>query len=306
MTLDLDVLSDIPDTPEPPKKGRKIRLAAPKQEKTSSRKKNENARGAATQKTEKKQPAQKTVQPRKETKPNRYQVKETGRQDEHDKLKPRANPVPVVKVLKSTPMEPPKTETAAEPEISKHFLEQQAQQKPAEAVAVIETSADGTEQPALAVQEAVKPSPAVKTIVRRSVFPVNEKLGRKGRSLALFKEIPTDSATAKAVERGQSLYDIFLFEDRSAELTDEMRLELIAIAEEMKKAPKRRLLLLSYSGSTAPERGRERQLSLRRALTVRSMLTRLGIRSLRIELRSQGQKGAGDNLPNRVDILFDD
>ena len=307
ITLDLDVLSDIPDAPEPKKKERKVRSAAPKQDKSAANKKNESARNAAAQKAEKKpQPSKK--QPVKTTPPGRYQVKETNRPDEHDKLKPRANPVPVVKVLKSSATEPAPAQTASEPEMSKRFLEQQAQQENAaatEAVAVIETGSASVET-AVPAPIATEQPVVVKTIVRRSVFPVDEKLGRKGRSLLLSREIPQDSATAKAIERGQLLFDIFLFEDRSSDLTDEMKLELIAIADEMRKKPKRRLLLLSYSGSTAPERGRERPLSLRRALTVRSALTRLGVKSLRIELRSHGLKGAGEKLPNRVDILFDD
>lgn len=296
--MDLDVLSDIPETPKPPKKERKVRLADSESD-GGTRQKTKPARKPAEEKTQRNQPPKKAPAVK-------YQVKETEKPDEHDKLKPRANPVPVVKVLKSTTSEQPKTETAAEPEVSKRFLEQQTQQgteTAVEAVSVVETAA----APSVTEQApSVPETPVVKTIVRRSVFPVDEKLGRKGRSLVLSKEVPADSATARAVERGQTLYDIFLFEDRSADLTDEMRLELSAVAEEMQKMPKRRILLLSYSGSTAPERGRERQLSLRRALTVRSALTRLGIRSLRIELRSQGLKGSGEKLPNRVDILFDD
>lgn len=223
-----------------------------------------------------------------ETPAAKYQVKESARQDEHDKLKPRANPVPVVKIIKSTPTETAKTETAANETPERPQTESAAV---AGTGVITPFAADG----ALAAD-----------ILRRSVYPVEGKLGRKGRSIMLSREISAESATAKAIGRGLLLYDIFLFEDRSSDLTDEMTMELVAVAEEMRKEPKRRLLLLSYSGTTSPERGRERQLSLRRALAVRTALTQLGVRSLRIELRSQGQKGAGEKMPNRVDILFDD
>lgn len=139
-----------------------------------------------------------------------------------------------------------------------------------------------------------------------SVFPVSEKLTPEERSAALAREIPQDSATIKALSDKKTLSHIFLFKKKSAELTEEMQDVLNTLAASLKKDKGRRLILYSYGAADPAEPGKERQYALRRALMIRSYLTTQGIRSLRIELRSQGARGAGDKIPDRTDIIIQD
>lgn len=254
----------------------------------------------------------------------KYEVKENGKGDAHDKLKPRANPVPVVKVLpvapvKTIPAEEPEEKSVAEtqtppvePMLSKHFLAQQeseeraSRERAAKVLEVLKQSRReaAAEQPS--EQTAVKKTLSkTDEAVKWSVFPVTKKMTPKERSAFLVKEVPDDSATAKAVLKNKDLRTILVFRDTSIDLTDEMRTELKTLAAETGKTKNSRILLLSYSRPSAQRIGGERQTSLRRALAVRSALARAGISSLRIEIRSQAAKGAGEKLPDRVDILVD-
>ena len=83
-----------------------------------------------------------------------------------------------------------------------------------------------------------------------------------------------------------------------------MQTVLNDIAVQMKKNKKKRLIVYSYGSSDPVEPGKERQYALRRALQIRSYLIEQGLHSLRIELRSQGQKGAGNKIPDRADLVF--
>ena len=139
-----------------------------------------------------------------------------------------------------------------------------------------------------------------------SVFPVPDTLTQAERSEKLMKEIPSDSATVKALSDKKALYDIFRFEPKSLELTPEMQTALDKIASLLKKDRKKRLIIYSYASADASEPGKERQYALRRALMVRSYLIVQSIHSLRMELRSQGQKGAGDIIPDRTDLVLQD
>lgn len=254
----------------------------------------------------------------------KYEVKENGKGDAHDKLKPRANPVPVVKVLpvapvKTIPAEEPEEKSVAEaqtppaePMLSKHFLAQQESEERASrerAAKVLEVLTQSRQEAAAEQppeQTAVKKTPSkTDEAVKWSVFPVTKKMTPKERSAFLVKEVPDDSATAKAVLKNKDLRTILVFRDTSIDLTDEMRTELKTLAAEAGKTKNSRILLLSYSRPSAQRIGGERQTSLRRALAVRSALARAGISSLRIEIRSQAAKGAGEKLPDRVDILVD-
>ncbi len=145
-----------------------------------------------------------------------------------------------------------------------------------------------------------------KPVLTFSVFPVSETLTQAERSEKLMKEIPSDSATVKALSGKKALYDIFRFEPKALELTPEMQTALDKIASILKKDRKKRLIIYSYAAADASEPGKERQYALRRALMVRSYLIVQGIHSLRMELRSQGQKGAGDAIPDRTDLVLQD
>lgn len=289
---------------------------APKTEKAKAvRKKNTKGNKAVKAKKPKK-PAKPVVkQPVKPVK--KYEVKENGPGDAHDRLKPRADPVPTVKVLPVAPLpvktQPPvlqaEAETApAEPMLSKHFLEQKENAEHAAKELDLMKQAQ-TAEPA-PVPEMLLTRKTAKTLktgeaAKWSVVPVIRKLTPKERSAFLVKEVPDDSATAKAVLRNKDLTAIFVFSENSAELTEEMQSEAEKLAKLFKKDSARRILILSYSRPSSPDTGRERQTSLRRALAVRSALARAGISSLRIEIRSQATKGAGDKMPDRADILID-
>lgn len=290
--------------------------SAPKKEKAKTvRKKN-----AKSKKTVKAKKPKKPVKPvvKSPVKPvKKYEVKENGTGDAHDRLKPRADPVPTVKVLPVAPLpvteQPPvlqaEAETApAEPMLSKHFLEQQENAEHAakelDLMKRAQTAEPDTVPEMLLTRKTAK---ALKTdeAAKWSVVPVIRKLTPKERSAFLVKEVPADSATAKAVLRNKDLTAIFVFPENSAELTEEMHSEAEKLAKLFKKESSRRILILSYSRPSSPNVGRERQTSLRRALAVRSALARAGVSSLRIEIRSQATKGAGSKLPDRTDILID-
>ncbi len=232
---------------------------------------------------------------------------------------------------------PPET---TEPKISKHFLEQERlknqknNHRTAEAVATStineaeetppksepvrdsfltltrdnaparirpKTLLSSAEQKSDQKQKTQRPTP-----VKFSVFYVSGKLTPAERSEALAKEIPQESATRKALDQKKKLLHIFVFESKSSALTDEMRTALDNTAEMMKKNRNKRLILYSYSAPDPDAPGKERQYALRRALMIRSYLTQKGIHSLRIEIRSFGQKGAGEKMPDRTDILTED
>lgn len=290
--------------------------SAPKKEKAKTVRK-KNAKSKKTVKAKKpKKPVKPVVKP--PVKPvKKYEVKENGTGDAHDRLKPRADPVPTVKVLPVAPLpvteQPPvlqaEAETApAEPMLSKHFLEQQENAEHAakelDLMKRAQTAGPDTVPEMLLTRKTAK---ALKTdeAAKWSVVPVIRKLTPKERSAFLVKEVPADSATAKAVLRNKDLTAIFVFPENSAELTEEMQSEAEKLAKLFKKERSRRILILSYSRPSSPNVGRERQTSLRRALAVRSALARAGVSSLRIEIRSHATKGAGSKLPDRTDILID-
>lgn len=287
--------------------------SAPKKEKAKTVRK-KNAKSKKTVKAKKpKKPVKPVVKP--PVKPvKKYEVKENGTGDAHDRLKPRADPVPTVKVLPVAPLpvteQPPvlqaEAETApAEPMLSKHFLEQQENAaKELDLMKRAQTAEPNTVPEMLLPRKTAK---ALKTdeAAKWSVVPVIRKLTPKERSAFLVKEVPADSATAKAVLRNKDLTAIFVFPENSAELTEEMQSEAEKLAKLFKKERSRRILILSYSRPSSPNVGRERQTSLRRALAVRSALARAGVSSLRIEIRSHATKGAGSKLPDRTDILID-
>ena len=363
ITVDLDVLTEdfIPKdtiTLAPPDRAKDVSAPVLKAPAAENKKQPATKKAKPVTKPAVKKPTtKKPASPKKPAKPSvkktkavkKYQVKEAARKDEHDRLKPRANPVPKVKILASDnsikPAEdniiestPPET---IEPKISKHFLEQERQKTQNAALQTADAAAKSTaadepeetqqktkpvkdsfltltrdnaparirpktllssaEQKSDQKQKTQRPAP-----VKFSVFYVSGKLTPAERSEALAKEIPQESATRKALDQKKKLLHIFVFESKSSALTDEMRTALDNMAEMMKKNRNKRLILYSYSAPDPDAPGKERQYALRRALMIRSYLTQKGIHSLRIEIRSFGQKGAGEKMPDRTDILTED
>ena len=138
-----------------------------------------------------------------------------------------------------------------------------------------------------------------------SVIRTPENLSPEKRSNALLQKLPQESETAVAVAKNKRLASVLLFDGTSEILTPEMGTELDALAVLMHKHPEKRMTVYGYSAPTqSPDYGRERQISLRRVLAVRSYMVQAGINSLRVDIRAFGQRGAGDKIPNRADILI--
>lgn len=355
ITVDLDVLTEdfIPkDAVTSAPSGQKENVSSPvlkapaaKQKKQPPAKAKPAAKPVVKRAAAPKKPVKPAAQKTAAKPAEKYRIKESAKKDEHDRLKPRANPVPKVKILASDDSVKPAEETmpetveetpeiSAKPKISKHFLEQERLKKQeSEQPRQPETETPQPEEKVLPVKDSfltLKPenSPTLskpKTLlsaaeqetpreqtasqpgpVRFSVFYVSGKLTPAERSAILAKEVPTDCATQKALDQKKELLHIFVFESKSSALTDEMQAALDSTAEMLKKNRGKRLLLYSYSAADPAEPGKERQYALRRALMIRSYLTRKGIHSLRIEMRSFGQKGAGGKMPDRTDILIED
>lgn len=267
-------------------------------------------------------------------KSKKYQVKESKIQDEHDRLKPRAKPVPTVKVV---PIKErvrikiaEKGDDDNKPQISKHFLEQQQALKEAQeedrskekivlpppekksvpapetffAKGKKKTSTVRDEAERIAQKEETK-EPKTKILPFASVIRTAENMTQKERSEALVQKLPKESETVIATQKRKLLAAVLLFKDTSADLTEEMGKELDSLIAYMRKHPEKRMTVFAYSAPTkAPDYGRERQVSLRRALSVRSYMSRAGINSLRVDIRALGQRGAGSEIPNRADVLI--
>lgn len=316
ITLDLDVLTDEPSSaekaPDPrPDTERKpfLSLKEPQTETAKTKK-------AAVKRPK---PPKKPIKKAAPDPSEKFRVRETLKKDDHDKLKPHAAPVPQVKVLATNDTAEPEEEEISpeknppevvEPKISKHFLEQQKTEAPSakKEPEPEETLKTGFVSPPAVEKTKIKEiAPESKSLLLNfSVFPVSEKLSATERSAVLSKEIPQESATIKALTDKKILRHILIFEKKSVDLTEEMQNALDNTAALMKKEKKLRLILYSYCSPDIAEPGKERQCALRRALKIRSYMTSLGIQSLRIELRSQGQKGAGDRIPDRTDIVIQD
>lgn len=352
VTLNLDVLTEDfvpkeavmskPDEKKTEKKtGKKAVPAKPAAKKQTAKpgkpsvQKPAVPKAAAPKKPKKPAPMKKVVAKTK------YQVRENADPDEHDRLKPRAKPVPEVKIVAFEETKAAKEKAEAEkakaaqedvivlkePPLSKLFLEQERRKKEeAEQKAKAEAEEKAAPVPA---RKKPKPVPAPKTLLSRdavrkdreieearkaaaaaeakkkhSVIRAAGNLTPQEGSLELLKKVPEDSATTHAVAKGRRLSRIFVYEDTSAELTPDMQESLDQLAAALKKARGKRVVLYTYASPHEPDYGRERQISLRRALMIRSYLSRAGIRSLRVEIRSQGEKGAGTDLPDRADILI--
>ena len=207
----------------------------------------------------------------------------------------------------------PVDNVSIEQKVSKHFLEQQQKEQdlaentsdsPSSSV----TSDSADPEVLLSAEskiinkkiEASSPSP-----VKFSVIHASSKLTPKERSDFLEKEIPEDSMTKKILKKNKRLMQIFVFENKSSQLTMEMQTVLDELAKSFQETKNKRLLIYAYSAMDPDEPLASRRYALRRALAVRSYLVQKGIHSLNMEMRSFGSKGAGEHIPDRVDIMIE-
>lgn len=303
-------------------------------------------------------PPQKQNKSAKPPKAKGYQVREAAVKDEHDKLKPRAKPVPQVKILAVDTTVKPAAEAlnktpTAELKLSKHFLEQAeraeiakkkketakkaiaaAKPKPAakapspvRTVAKEQKKTDTPKQTLADLAEALKTfeksesadnnavakskaasvskTPETETAKKTAaptVLPASPDPSAEDRNALLTSVVPFDSPTATAVAQGKKLQWVFVHEPKSSELTPEARNALDLTAAQAVKN-KSRVLLYAYASN---ERGAERRHALRRALAIRSYLMRRGVKSMRVEIRAFGNRGAGASCPDRTDVLIKD
>ncbi len=328
--------------PAPKVKEKPVRLkrieqkkVAPKKVETKKPTKKSKTTAQKASKSAPKASAKSKTSSKNSAKSKKYQVKESKIQDEHDRLKPRAKPVPTVKVVPIKERVRIKiAETSDDdnkPQISKHFLEQQQALKDAQdeksrskekivltppkkksvpapetffAKSKKKTSTVRDEAERIAQKEETK-EPKTKILPFASVIRTAENMTQKERSEALVQKLPKESETVIATQKRKLLAAVLLFKDTSADLTEEMGKALDTLIAYMRKHPEKRMTVFAYSAPTkAPDYGRERQVSLRRALSVRSYMSRAGINSLRVDIRALGQRGAGSEIPNRADVLI--
>ena len=93
-----------------------------------------------------------------------------------------------------------------------------------------------------------------------------------------------------------------LFGDGSASLSDDVELDLEALAGYLERNADARIQVLAYAPASDSVGSRARRLSLSRALAVRAFLTDKGVESTRIDVRPLGSE-VNDGPPDRVDVV---
>lgn len=397
--IDFDALEPAPQQQNAPvlKKPEKTQKKAAEKKPASAKKapakKAAPSKKSPAAKPAAKQPAKSASGKAKTAAPaEKYQVVESEKQDEHDKLKPRSNPVPSVKIIsldvhekeKSAnekaeikeagtaktvesaktvsspapnvaPASPAAPEKPRAPQVAKpekpalpvvSAPEKPVAAAPAEAVkpAQSEKTAEASESKiepaatAAADAESAAPEPVKKVEKAQDVIVNAEKAvekivgqvmrknaeknearsqeeARKGnpfldaaalsgakRSAALLRHIPEQAAGRKMLSDKTLLRDVILFEQNATALDVSSEKTFEALTDFLLKNPSKRIIVFTYAAQSEIEAGRERQLTLRRALYLRSRLAQAGVKIARIEIRSQGTKGAGESYPDRAEI----
>ncbi len=92
-----------------------------------------------------------------------------------------------------------------------------------------------------------------------------------------------------------------LFQDGSAELSDDTKRRLSAVATALQENTTLRIQILAYAKASSDGTSPARRLSLSRAIAVRTYLIEQGVRSTRMDVRALGDE-IGDGPADRVDI----
>lgn len=379
--IDFDALEPAPQQQNAPvlKKPEKTQKKAA-EKKPASAKKAPAKKAVPSKKSPAAKPAAKSALGKAKTAApaEKYQVVESEKQDEHDKLKPRSNPVPSVKIIsldvheKEKPanekaeikeagtaktVESAKTVSSPAPNVAsaspaapekpsvsapeKPVAAAPAEAvKPAQSAKAAEASESKIEPAATAAVDAESVAPeSVKKVEKAQDVIVNaekavEKIvgqvmrknaeknearsqeeARKGnpfldaaalsdakRSAALLRHISEQAAGRKMLSDKTLLRDVILFEQNATALDVSSEKTFEALTDFLLKNPSKRIIVFTYAAQSEIEAGRERQLTLRRALYLRSRLAQAGVKIARIEIRSQGTKGAGESYPDRAEI----
>lgn len=379
--IDFDALEPAPQQQNAPvlKKPEKTQKKAA-EKKPASAKKAPAKKAVPSKKSPAAKPAAKSALGKAKTAApaEKYQVVESEKQDEHDKLKPRSNPVPSVKIIsldvheKEKPanekaeikeagtaktVEAAKTVSSPAPNVAsaspaapekpsvsapeKPVAAAPAEAvKPAQSAKAAEASESKIEPAATVAVDAESAAPeSVKKVEKAQDVIVNaekavEKIvgqvmrknaeknearsqeeARKGnpfldaaalsdakRSAALLRHISEQAAGRKMLSDKTLLRDVILFEQNATALDVSSEKTFEALTDFLLKNPSKRIIVFTYAAQSEIEAGRERQLTLRRALYLRSRLAQAGVKIARIEIRSQGTKGAGESYPDRAEI----
>lgn len=393
--IDFDALEPAPQQQNAPvlKKPEKTQKKAA-EKKPAPAKKTPAKKAAPSKKSPAAKPAAKSALGKAKTAApaEKYQVVESEKQDEHDKLKPRSNPVPSVKIISLdvhekekpanekaeikeagtaktvesaktvsspapnvAPASPAAPEKPRAPQVAKpekpalpvvSAPEKPVAAAPAEAVkpAQSEKTAEASESKiesaatVAADAESAAPEPVKKVEKAQDVIVNAEKAvekivgqvmrknaeknearsqeeARKGnpfldaaalsgakRSAALLRHISEQAAGRKMLSDKTLLRDVILFEQNATALDVSSEKTFEALTDFLLKNPSKRIIVFTYAAQSEIEAGRERQLTLRRALYLRSRLAQAGVKIARIEIRSQGTKGAGESYPDRAEI----
>nr|WP_294917949.1 OmpA family protein [uncultured Neokomagataea sp.] len=95
-----------------------------------------------------------------------------------------------------------------------------------------------------------------------------------------------------------------LFSTNSADLNADTIAAITNLAEHLKTAPDKRVILMSYATLPGDDISMPRRIALARALTVRSLLVSHGVATTRIYPRALGRPAPTDTAPaDRLDIL---
>ena len=350
--IDFDALEQTPQQSAP----------APQKKEKVSKKKTEKKPAPAKKAAAKKKPAKPAAPAEK------YHVVESEKQDEHDKLKPRSNPVPAVKIISLDVHKKEKSETAEKVAVKENDAEKALETEKAPASVAVPAAPAAVDAPFAAVDAPFATAPAavdappaavdapfatapaavdappaaaapvkndektrdvivnaekaVEKIVGQVMRKNAEKQEERGqfeaekenpfiaaaslsdakRSAALLKNIPDSAAGRKMLSDKTLLRDVILFEQNATAVEASSEKTLEALTDFLLKNPSKRIIVFTYAAPSDVETGRERQLTLRRALYMRSRLAQAGVKIARIEIRSQGTKGAGDDYPDRAEI----
>lgn len=111
----------------------------------------------------------------------------------------------------------------------------------------------------------------------------------------------TQTASLPPADEGFPEQVRLTFAEGAADLSDDARATLSALAERLMERPRQRIQLVAYAAAANDQESRARRLSLSRALAVRSYLIDKGVRSTRMDVRALGST-ADDGPLNRLDI----
>jgi outer membrane protein OmpA-like peptidoglycan-associated protein len=115
---------------------------------------------------------------------------------------------------------------------------------------------------------------------------------------------PTPAAAPAALAAATGEHTRIVFAGTAAELPDDAKSGLDALAQRMAGDDHLRLQLVAYAAGSPDQANQARRISLQRALAVRSYLMEHGIANTRMDVRALGNHIEGSDPADRVDIVM--